>query len=62
MVGTPATSAGPPYIRICVGWPRTRCGGAHQCVREPANKPGSVVDSHLSGMPVARHLKQPTRA
>ena len=29
--------------------------------REPADKPGSVVDSHSSGMSVAEHLKQPTR-
>ena len=28
---------------------------------ESADKPGSVVDSHSSGMPVAGHLKQPTR-
>ena len=26
-----------------------------------AGKPGSVVDSHSSGMPVTGHLKQPTR-
>ena len=30
-------------------------------VRESAGKPGSVVDSHSSGTPVARRLKQPTR-
>jgi hypothetical protein len=30
-------------------------------VWESAGKPGSVVDNHSSGMPVARHLKQPTR-
>ena len=29
--------------------------------REPAGKPGSVVDSHSSGMHVTAHLKQPTR-
>lgn len=35
--------------------------------REPACKPGSVqpakagLSSHSSGMPVTRHLKQPTR-
>jgi hypothetical protein len=28
---------------------------------EPACKPGSVVDSHSSGMRVAAHLKRPTR-
>ena len=28
---------------------------------ELAVKPGSVVDSHSSGMPVTGHLKQPTR-
>jgi len=28
---------------------------------ESADKPGSVVDSHSSGMPVTGHLKQPTR-
>jgi hypothetical protein len=28
---------------------------------EPACKPGSVEDSHSSGMRVAAHLKQPTR-
>ena len=28
---------------------------------EPAYKPGSVVNSHSSGMRVAAHLKQPTR-
>lgn len=28
---------------------------------EPAGKPGSVVDSHSSGMRVTTHLKQPTR-
>lgn len=31
-------------------------------VSEPANKPGSVVDSHLSGMFVTKHLKRSTRA
>ncbi len=29
--------------------------------REPADKPGSVVDSHSSGIRVAANLKQPTR-
>lgn len=29
--------------------------------RESADKPGSVVDSHSSGMSVTRHLKRPTR-
>jgi len=29
--------------------------------KESAYKPGSVVDSHSSGMRVATHLKQPTR-
>ncbi|CAN5298494.1 hypothetical protein BH10PSE19_BH10PSE19_09190 [soil metagenome] len=28
---------------------------------ESADKPGSVVDSHSSGMHVTIHLKQPTR-
>ena len=28
---------------------------------EPADKPGSVVDSHSSGPPIAGRLKQPTR-
>jgi len=28
---------------------------------ELADKPGSVLDNHSSGMSVARHLKQPTR-
>ena len=28
---------------------------------ESADKPGSVADSHSSGMPIARHLMQPTR-
>jgi len=27
-----------------------------QIIKEPANKPGSVVDSHLSGMFVTEHL------
>jgi len=29
--------------------------------KESADKPGSVLGNHSSGMPVARHLKQPTR-
>ncbi len=29
---------------------------------ESANKPGSVVDSHLSRIFVTKYLKQPTRA
>gem|GEM_PF-3682584 len=28
---------------------------------EWAYKPGSVENDHFSGMPIARHLKQPTR-
>jgi hypothetical protein len=30
-------------------------------IREPADKPGSVADSHSSGMRVTAHLKRPTR-
>jgi len=30
-------------------------------IKESAYKPGSVVDSHSSGMYVTAHLKQPTR-
>lgn len=30
--------------------------------KELVNKPGSVMDNHLSRMFVTKHLKQPTRA
>jgi len=39
-----------------------RCSGCRrEEKREPACKPGSVVDSHSSGMRVTAHLERPTR-
>ena len=35
--------------------------GFHAVKNESVDKPGSVMNSHLSGMPVARHLEQPTQ-
>ncbi len=38
------------------------CEAQHGLWIELADKPGSVVDSHLSGTFVAERLEQPTRA
>ena len=40
---------------------RTGLGEGEVDGREPTCKPGSVVDSHSSGMRVTAHLKRPTR-
>ena len=40
---------------------RRRRGARTKIKKESADKPGSVMDSHSSGMHVTVHLKQPTR-
>jgi len=40
---------------------RTHPGARWRIQKESADKPGSVVNSHLSGIVVANDLKQPTR-
>ena len=41
--------------------PHTSLFTPHGFSKEPADKPGSVVDSHSSGIRVTTYLKQPTR-
>jgi hypothetical protein len=49
-------SASSASLRLC--GENTSCSDEK---REPAGKPGSVVDSHSSGMRVTAHLERPTR-
>jgi len=47
-----------PYTLFVYGMDGT-CRGKR--IQESVDKPGSVANNHLSGMFVAKHLKQPTR-
>ena len=52
-----------PWIRgqPVSGGPQDSAGRTRDRRREPACKPGSVVDSHTSGVCVTAHLARPTR-
>lgn len=50
-----------PQKRQAIGKKNDAPKGAILLTEELADKPGSVVDNHSSGMHVAAHLKQPTR-
>jgi hypothetical protein len=59
--GDHAKSGAPPTPLSLGGRLRTPLNGRVSARKESAVKPGSVVDSHSSGMRVTAQLKQPTR-